>query len=152
MMAARPSRFVWVALAILAAVAVAVLCVRGCSRGGTDDRTKDDAYAQELKDVMEARKPLVRARAQTAAEMEAVIARARKALPADATDEAVKAELEGHPDRYPEWKALGTRIAADNAAIEGSLRDAQARVRARIRKQSAAAAPKSAPAQAGERK
>ena len=148
-MAARNTRLALFALAALAVAAlVAFLCLRGCASKAPDDRTTDAAYAQELKDVMAARKPLVRARHQTVAEMEAVIARARQALPADATDEAVKAELEGHPDKYPEWKALNARIAGDNAAIEDSLRDAQARVRARIQKQFGPGAKPSAAAEA----
>ena len=134
-MAKRSSIIAWIALAALAAVAVVLLWLRGCSRPAEDDRTKDSAYIQSLKDVREAQKPLVRARNQTVSEMEEVIARARQALPDGATDEAVKAELDGHPEKYPEWKGLNERIAADNAAIEGNLKDAQARVRARIMKQ-----------------
>ena len=61
-MAEKRSRAAWIAvllaLAALAAVVV-TLCVRGCRRGpADDDRTKDPAYAQELKDVLEARKPM----------------------------------------------------------------------------------------------
>ena len=137
-MAARLSRAAWiaVALAMVALAVVVALCVRGC-RGGSAgyDRTQDPAYAQELKDVLEARKPLVKARNQTVSEMKDVIAKARAALPADATDEAVKAELDGHPEKYPEWKGLSEKIVQDNAAIEGSLKDAQSRVRARIMKE-----------------
>lgn len=127
----------WLALlAAIVATVVAIVCVRGCrTQPPKDDRTKDAAYAQSLKDVMKERKPLVKARDKTAAEMQAVIDRARAALPEGATDEAVKAELEGHPDKYPEWKGLNERIAADNAAIEGSLKDARSRVRARILKE-----------------
>jgi len=138
-MAEKRSRAAWIAvlLALVALAAVVVtLCVRGCRRGPAgDDRTKDSAYAQELKDVLEARKPLVKARNQTASEMKDVIAKARAALPAGATDEEVKAELDGHPEKYPGWKGLSEQILRDNAAIEGSLKDAQSRVRARIMKE-----------------
>ena len=135
-MAKRSSIIAWIALAALAAAVVALLCMRGCSRRPAgDDRTKDPEYIQSLKDVRAAQKPLVRARHKTVSEMEAIIAKARQALPSEASDEAVKAELEGHPEKYPEWKGLNERIAADNAAIEGNLKDAQARVRARILKQ-----------------
>ena len=137
-MAGKLSRAAWLAVALAMAVlaVVVALCVRGC-RGGSEgyDRTQDPAYAQELKDVLEARKPLVKARNQTASEMKDVIAKARAALPAGATDEEVKAELEGHPEKYPEWKGLSEKIVQDNAAIEDSLKDAQSRVRARLMKE-----------------
>ena len=137
-MAGKLSRAAWiaVALAMVVLAVVVALCVRGC-RGGAagDDRTQDPAYTQELKDVLEARKPLVKARNQTVSEMKDVIAKARAALPAGATDEEVKAELDGHPEKYPEWKGLSEQILRDNAAIEGSLKDAQSRIRARIMKE-----------------
>ena len=137
-MARKISRAAWIAVALALAVlaVVVVLCIRGRSGGSKGyDRTKDPAYVQELKDVIEARKPLVKARNQTVSEMKDVIAKARAALPADATDEQVKAELDGHPEKYPEWKGLSEQILRDNAAIEGSLKDAQSRVRARIMKE-----------------
>ena len=137
-MAGKLSRVAWiaVALAMVVSAVVVALCVRGCRRGPVDDdRTKDPAYAQELKDVLEARKPLVKARNETVSGMKALIAKARAALPAGATDEDVKAELDGHPEKYPEWKGLSEKIVQDNAAIEGSLKDAQSRIRARIMKE-----------------
>ena len=137
-MAGKLSRVAWiaVALAMVVLAVVVALCVRGC-RGGSEgyDRTQDPAYVQELKDVIEARKALVKARNETVSEMKDVIAKARAALPADATDEDVKAELDGHPEKYPEWKGLSEQILRDNAAIEDSLKDAQSRVRARIMKE-----------------
>jgi len=137
-MAGKLSRAAWiaVALAMAALAVVVVLCVRGCRRGPEGyDRTKDPEYVNELKDVIEARKPLVKARNQTVAEMKDVIAKARAALPAGASDEEVKAELDGHPEKYPEWKGLSEQILRDNAAIEDSLKDAQSRIRARIMKE-----------------
>ena len=141
-MAEKSSRAAWIAVllafAALAAVVV-TLCVRGCRRGSEAparyDRTQDPEYVNELKGVIEARKPLVKARNQTVSEMKDVIAKARAALPAGASDEEVKAELEGHPEKYPEWKGLSEQILRDNAAIEGSLKDAQLRIRARIMKE-----------------
>ena len=137
-MAGKLSRAAWiaVALAVVVLAVVVALCVRG-RRGGSEgyDRTKDPAYVQELTDVIEARKPLVKARNETVSGMKALIAKARAALPAGATDEEVKAELDGHPEKYPEWKELSEKIVQDNAAIEGSLKDAQSRIRARIMKE-----------------
>ena len=152
-MAEKTSRFVLIAViaVLLVAGLVAVLCVRGCRKEQSSayDRTKDPAHRQELKDVMNARKPLVKARNETVSEMEAVIAKARAALPAGATDEEVKAELDGNPEKYPEWKSLNEKIAKDNAAIEDSLKDAQSRVRARILKELGPGAKPQKPASAG---
>ena len=136
-MAGKLSRAVWIAVALaLAVLAVVVaLCVRGRRSAQQYDRTQDPAYTHELKDVLEARKPLVKARNQTVSEMKDVIAKARAALPAGASDEEVKAELDGHPEKYPEWKGISEKIVQDNAAIEGSLKDAQSRIRARIMKE-----------------
>ena len=137
-MAGKLSRAAWIAVALAMAVlaVVVALCVRGCRSGSEGyDRTQDPAYAQELKDILEARKPLVKARNETVSGMKGLIAKARAALPTGATDEDVKAELDGHPEKYPEWKGLSEQILRDNAAIEGNLKDAQSRVRARIMKE-----------------
>ncbi len=153
-MAARISRFALIALIVgLLVAGLAVLsCIRGCKTSPQTpgyDRTKDETYRHELKDVMKARKPLVKARNETVSEMEAVIAKARAALPAGATDEEVKAELDGHPEKYPDWKSLTEKIVKDNAAIEDSLKDAQSRVRARILKELGPGAKPQKPASAG---
>ena len=153
-MAETRSRFVVAAVlaALAVAVLVVVLCLRGCkasTQRPTYDRTKDAAYREELKGVLDARKSLVKARHETVSEMESVIAKARAALPAGATDEEVKAELDGHPDKYPEWKGLNEKIAKDNKAIEDSLKDAQSRVRARILKELGPGAKLQKPASAG---
>ena len=101
-MAEKTSRFALIAViaVLLVAGLVAVLCVRGCRKEPpppTYDRTKDPAYREELKGVLDARKSLVKARHETVSEMESVIAKARAALPAGATDEEVKAELQARP-------------------------------------------------------
>ena len=154
-MADKTSRFALIAvIAVLLVAGLAVLCVRGCRKeqpSPTYDRTKDPAYRQELLDIQKNRKPLVKARNETVSEMEALIAKARAALPAGATDEEVKAELDGHPEKYPEWKGLYERIVKENAAIEGSLKDAQSRVRARILKELGPRAKPQKPAGAGKK-
>ena len=156
-MSGKTSIFAWIAVlaALLLAGLAVVLCIRGCAGGATDqgyDRTKDPAYRQELLDILKNRKPLVKARNETVSEMEAVIAKARAALPNGATDEEVKAELDGHPEKYPEWKSLNEKIAKDNAAIEDSLKDAQSRVRARILKELGPGAKPQKSATAGTKK
>lgn len=153
-MAAKIPRFAWIAVlvALLAVGLAVVLCMRGCAGRPADsgyDRTEDSAYGQELQDVLKARKTLVKARHHTVSEMEAVIAKARAALPQGATDEEVKAELDGHPEKYPEWKGLNEKIAKDNAAIEDSLKDARSRVRARVLKELGPRAKPQKPASSG---
>ncbi len=154
-MAGKLSRAAWiaVALAVVVLAVVVALCVCG-RRGGSAgyDRTQDPEYANELKNVIEARKPLVKARNETVSGMKALIAKARAALPAGASDEDVKAELEGHPEKYPEWKGLYEQVLRDNAAIEGSLKDAQSRIRARIMKELGPQAKPPSPAAAGGKK
>lgn len=156
-MAEKTSRFALIAVIVVLLVAglVAVLCVRGCRKEQPSppkyDRTKDPAYRQELLDIQKNRKPLVKARNETVSEMEALIAKARAALPAGATDEEVKAELDGHPEKYPEWKGLYEKIVKENTAIEGSLKDAQSRVRARILKELGPRAKPQKPAGAGKK-
>ena len=154
-MAEKTSRFALIAvIAVLLVAGLAVLCMRGCRKeqpSPTYDRTKDPAYRQELLDIQKDRKPLVKARNETVSEMEALIAKARAALPAGATDEDVKAELDGHPEKYPEWKGLYERIVKENTAIEGSLKDAQSRVRARILKELGPRAKPQMPAGAGKK-
>lgn len=151
-MAHRSSRFAWIAMSALAMSAIAAsFCMQGCRKERQPekeqmpkaeeqspkyDRTKDAAYQQELLgEIPSNRNMQVKARRQTVADMRAVIAKARAALPEGAADEAVKAELEGNPGKYPEWKALNERIAKDNAAIAEGFKDAQARVRARLVKE-----------------
>ena len=154
-MAEKTSRLALIAViaALLAAGLAAVLCMRGCARTPADEgynRVKDPEYRQELLDIQKNRTPLVKARNETVSEMESVIAKARAALPQGATDEEVKAELDGHPEKYPEWKGLYEKITKDNAAIEDSLKDAQSRVRARILKELGPRAKPQMPAGAGK--
>ena len=139
MMASKASRFAWIAVLAVAVAAIAALvCMRGCRKEqepSAHGRMEDPAYVRELENAIESHRGLAKVRGRTVSDMKAVIAKARAALPTGATDDDVKAELEGHPEKYPEWKALNEKIAKDNAAIEGSLRDAQSRVRARLMKE-----------------
>lgn len=116
------------------------------SPSAADDRRKDPVYQKQLAEVVKERSDLAGKNADNVAAMKKVVAAARANLPKDATEAAVEAELDGHPERYPEWKNLKAAIAADNAAMEEHQRKARDLVRARILKE-AAANRKAAPVQ-----
>lgn len=111
-----------------------------------DDRRKDSAYAKQLADVVRERGGLAGRNADNVAAMKKVVEAARANLPKGASEAAVEAELDGHPERYPDWKSLKAAIAADNAAMAEQQRKARDVVRARILKE-AAANGKAAPVQ-----
>lgn len=116
-----------------------LLCFCGCedkkpevSEGPA--RMQDPQYVKQLEDVRAGLKAPAKVSNQVKSEMAKVIAAARANLPKDATDEQVKAELEGHPEKYPTWKDLEAKNGTVNADIEKKLADAQKLVRARILK------------------
>lgn len=76
-------------------------------------------------------------RARIEPQLKELVARARAALPKDATDEQVRAELEANPEKYPGWKALSDALAKANANLEQEMARARATVRARILKEAA---------------
>lgn len=102
-------------------------------------RTKDPVYQQQLKDSLQEQKQINKARFAVERELEAVVAQARAALPKDATDEQVKAELDGHPEKYPTWKKLHAKAEEGVAAHAASVKKARDLVRARILKDTAGA-------------
>ena len=119
------------------AVVVGIAAFCGCEK-------KPEVYTSRGKDP-EYQKTLVQAHAQQSAtaktrnrivtQMEELVARARAALPKDATDEQVKQELESNPEKYPGWKALSSALVKANAELEKQMRTARATVRARILKE-----------------
>ena len=98
-------------------------------------RTQDPAYAEALRGVQGQRKEIAADRYKVVAQMKKVIARARAALPADATDEQVREELLGNPKKYPQWQTLTRMLNERNIAVEKELEDARRLVMARIRKE-----------------
>ncbi len=108
------------------------------SPSAADDRRKDAVYQKQLSEIVHERNGLAGRNADNVAAMKKVVAAARANLPKDATEAAVEAELDGHPERYPEWKNLKVAIAADNAAMAEQQKKARDVVRARILKEAAA--------------
>lgn len=95
-------------------------------------RSQDPVYQKALADTVAQRNRAAGARVKIAQQMEELVARARAALPKDASDEQVKAELEGHPEKYPGWKALSEALLKANAKLDKAAADARDTVRARI--------------------
>ena len=96
-----------------------------CLRAGNDRR--EVLLRADVRDVRElnfARREDVRL--VTVAQMEELVARARAALPKDATDEQVKQELESNPEKYPGWKALSSALVKANAELEKQMGTARA--------------------------
>ena len=100
-------------------------------------RTRDPAYKQELQGVIDQRTQTAKTLYKLKKQMDLLAARARAALPAGATDEQAKAELDGNPAKYPGWKILSAEFAKVSAAAEKELADARSLVRRRIMKETA---------------
>ena len=58
--------------------------------------------------------------------------RAKKELPADATDEQVLAEIENNPRKYPAWRELVTALENNEEELKRNNAAAQATVRRRV--------------------
>ena len=101
------------------------------------DRQQDPSYQKELKGTVESQKTLAKSQAKIAAQMERLVTRARAALPEGATDDEIRAELDGHPEKYPGWKTLSATFAEVNASMEKELANARSIVRRRIQKEAA---------------
>ena len=98
-------------------------------------RMKDPAYTNALKQVQVKRKAVATSRREIVEQMEKLVARARKALPADATEEQIRNELLNNPRKYPGWSALSRALRELNASAENELQEARRLVAARIRKE-----------------
>ena len=139
-------------VALLGAVLCVCACLVGCERKESASpapavtnapakkaasRVDDAAYQAQLKDHIAAQRNANVAREKILARMEQVRERARKALPADATDEQVKAELEGNPRKYPAWEELVAALAKNQEELENKKASAYAAVRRRILREAA---------------
>lgn len=98
-------------------------------------RMQDPVYTQALHNVQTKRRAIAADRQQIVAQMEALMARARKALPADATEVQIRNELLNNPRKYPGWSVLSRALREENARAEKELEDARRLVAARIMKE-----------------
>ena len=135
-----------VCAAVLGAIVALVLHFCRCS-GGRDKapaapdqailRANDAEYKKKLVDHRAAQARAADGLAKVEAQLEAVRAKARVALGADATDAQAEAEVAAHPERYPEWKGLVALRDQAAARIKARQREAREAVRARILKEQA---------------
>ena len=136
-------------VALLGAVLCVCACLVGCGRKETApssppapeakpaaasgvSRANDAAYQAQVKGFIENNRRMATARADIQARMAELRTRAKKALPADATEEQVTAELEKNSQKYPAWREL---VAALEQNAEESKRNsaaAQTTIRRRI--------------------
>ena len=100
-------------------------------------RTQDPEYAAALRDVQAKRNTVAARRHKIVEQMEALVAQARAALPAGATEEQVRDELQNNPKKYPGWRELSRILRARNEQAEKELADARRLVMARIRQEQA---------------
>ena len=98
-------------------------------------RAQDVAYTQALHRVQTQRRAIASQRWKVVERMEALVARARKALPPDATEEQVRNELLNNPRKYPGWRELSRMLRERNARADKDLDDTRRLVMARIRQE-----------------
>lgn len=125
------------------ALLVCALFAGGCSKesepvSAAESRMNDPVYVAQLQEVQQERNKIASKNRRTADALQKLVASARANLPAGAKDEAVMAELEGHPEKYPQWKELNVALAAENVAFEENRQRAMRTVRARILQEAAA--------------
>lgn len=121
------------------AVVVGIAAFCGCEKKPEvyTVRGEDPVYRKTLHETRTRQNEQAAVRARIEPQLKELIARARAALPKDATDEQVRAELEANPEKYPGWKALSSALAKTNANLEQEMARARATVRARILKEAA---------------
>lgn len=135
-------RKAWFILPFAAALIalVAYFALRGKDGGESvvsEEAALKEHYA-ELEKIRKERLPIANERAKAVQAMEAIIAEARNALAAggveNPSDEQLKAEIEGHPEKYPEWKELHARVVQLNNEFSAKLRESQAVVREHMKR------------------
>jgi len=137
-------KFLHIALvgAIIAALAASlgvVFLVRGCA--GADkpavyvDRRHDPVYTTNLTEMVEMQAKIAGVRNTAYRSAAELIEAARKNLAADADEAAVRAELDAHPERYPEWKRVQAECQAADAALVKHQDAAKRLVRERLWKE-----------------
>ncbi len=134
-------------IALRVAAMALLVAVCGCERDvvapkesaetNVVSRAKDPAYQKALKDVQTRRREIAKERTKVLDEMRELAEKVRAALPKGATDAQVRAELEGNPQKYPEWQDLVRRLREVEAKAKKDLSDARGMVRERILREQA---------------
>lgn len=122
---------------VAVALLLAFVAFEGCERKPAVhmSRGSDPAYRKELVDRAAQQSRTATALAQITKQMDALKARARRALGENATDEQIKTELDGNPAKYAGWRQLSVAHAKASARAEKELADVRAVVRRRIEKE-----------------
>ena len=104
-------------------------------------RTQDPVYTQALHRVQTQRQEIAAQRQKVVEQMEALVARARKALPADATEEQVRNELLNNPRKYPGWQELNEALVKNGEKAKRDEAATYTMVRRRVLREAAGQTP-----------
>ena len=131
---------IWRKIALAAILAVACGCEKEPvapkqEASAPVPRMQDPAYTNALNNVQKKRRAIASRRRELVEQMEALVARARKALPADATEEQIRNELLNNPRKYPGWREFSRALREMNVRAEKELEEARRLVAARIMKE-----------------
>ena len=134
-------------IALRVAAMALLVAVCGCERDAVApkesaetnvvSRAKDPEYQKALKDVQVRRREIAKERMKVLDEMKEMAEKILATLPKDTTYAQVKAELDGNPQKYPEWQDLVRRLREVEAKAKKDLSDARAMVRERILREQA---------------
>jgi len=132
----------------LGAVLCACACLVGCGREDAlppalpaekpaqavkdVSRAHDAEYQKQLKGYVAVERQVQAGRAGIEAKMAQLRERAKKALPAGATDEQIEAELVNNPRKYPAWNELCAALKSIGEEVERNRAAAQTAVRRRV--------------------
>lgn len=127
-------------VAVVILLLLAPFC--GCEKKKAGySRSNDEAYINSLKATIDKRNQTAIARSRINQQIEQFRGRARKALPKDASDAQIRAELDGNPAKYPGWKEISEAAVKMTAREEQEQAEAAALVRRRLMKESEGARP-----------
>ena len=146
-------------VALLGAVLCACACLAGCERKEAASpeppatavtnapakqvvsREDDAAYQAKLQDRRAVQRRTQADREKILALRERLRARARKNLPAGATEEQVTAEIEGNPRKYPGWQELNEALVKNGEKAKRDEAATYTMVRRRILREAAGQTP-----------
>lgn len=109
----------------------------GSTQSGTIDRMQDPVYTNDLRQAVVDQKNLARREGAVRRQMMAMMEKARKALPTDATEAQILEELNFNPDKYPGWAELKGKDQEFADESKKMTRATAERIRARIQQEKA---------------
>lgn len=107
------------------------------AKPGVIDRMQDPVYTNALVQSRKAQVGLAKRVEPVVRQMESMKAKARTALPKDATEAQVLEELDLHPAKYPGWRELKVRAVELEANLKQEQKAARDLIRARIERERA---------------